>query len=229
MEFRESHLFVSSILLLVAIIWGGGFVSQKIGAAYLGSSEFNSIRFGLAALALIIFTGRVSRIRQIASLTLQTPVFSLCLFLGAQLQQAGLAFTTVGKGAFITGLYIVIIPLFHAFLFKERPSKFHWLGAIIATLGLAGVSGISFTEIFKGSYTGDLLILAAAMIFAAHFVLVERRGSHFDSIDLSISQCIGCATLSLISAMIFKSYSLRSIIGATPSLLYQGLISIGLG
>ncbi len=229
MKIKQSNLFVSFILLFVAVIWGGGFVSQKVGAAYLGSSSFNSLRFGLAALALTVLTGRITRIKQIANLTLQTPVFSLCLFLGAQLQQKGLALTTAGKGAFITGLYIVIIPLFHAIIFKERPSKYHWLGALIASLGLAGVSGVTFATVLQGSATGDLLILTAAIIFAAHFVLVERKGSYWDSIDLSISQCIGCATLSLISAIFFESYSLQSIMHATPSILYQSLISVSLG
>lgn len=173
------------MLLLTAIIWGLAFVAQRIGAAYVGPFTFNGIRFALGSLSLVplvLFhrghspeggvppyldskpSSRESQgnLPDRGNLRVVVPAglaAGLVLFAGASLQQVGLVYagTTAGKAAFITGLYIVLVPIL-GILWKQYISPSTWLGAVVALVGLYFLSvrqGLSFSA-------GDLLELAGS-------------------------------------------------------------------
>lgn len=128
-----------ALLLLTATIWGFAFVAQRIGMDYVGPFTFNGIRFALGSLVLIPFVVRNNMLtnnsdkkkRHVTTRDLIAGgVFAgLALFAGASFQQVGLVYTTAGNAGFITGLYVVIVPIL-GLIFKQRTNTGTWLGAL---------------------------------------------------------------------------------------------------
>ncbi|NQU63056.1 MAG: DMT family transporter, partial [SAR324 cluster bacterium] len=140
----KSQLLKSDLLLLLTgLIWGFAFVAQRIGMDHVGPFAFNGIRFALGSISLIpliLFIKRKSRLESGTpealhpiKLILSGGLTGLVLFLGASLQQVGLVYTTAGKAGFITGLYVVIVPIL--WLFRGRKSDSGtWIGATLAAI-----------------------------------------------------------------------------------------------
>lgn len=210
-------------LFLVAALWGGGFIAQRLVAGHMGPFLYNSLRFLLAILCLWIFSGfRVKMHRENLSTIL---LAGAALFGGSTLQQVGIRYTTAGNAGFITGMYVVIIPLFLVFFWKE---KYHWqilFAAILATLGLGLLS-------FTGSFTfnpGDALELAGAFLWALHVILVGRAVRKMDLVEFSIGQYLIVGLLDLFIGLVFESQTLATIPLNVLPILYGGIISIGIG
>ncbi|WP_432473007.1 DMT family transporter [Amphritea sp. HPY] len=216
------------ILLLVAAIWGFAFVAQRLGMDYLGPFGFNASRFLLGAvslLPLLLFfkpkPGSTDRLR----MTKGSALAGIFLFSGASLQQAGLLYTSAGNAGFITGLYIIIVPIMGLLIgFATRINT--WLGGIIAVMGLYYLSvGDNFSI-----NTGDLLVLASALFWAGHVIVIGKLAGQLDNLRLAIIQFFICALLSLLVALVFEqdTLSLANIIAAWQPIAYAGLFSVGI-
>ncbi|MBF0572383.1 MAG: DMT family transporter [Desulfamplus sp.] len=147
----------------------------------------------------------------------------IALFAGASLQQVGLVYTTAGKAGFITGLYVVIVPLM-GLLWREKTSAGTWFGAILATIGLYL---LSVTESMTISY-GDLLELAGAFCFAIHVHLVGKLGTRMDTLTLSFIQSMVCSALSICAALVVETITFEGIRMAALPILYGGVFSVGI-
>ena len=110
------------LLLLTALIWGFAFVAQRAGMEHIGPFFFNGVRFALGCLPLLPFVLRptaaplASRFRRAGPGGLLAGLF---LFVAASLQQVGIVSTTAGKAGFITGLYVILVPIL-ALLLRHR-------------------------------------------------------------------------------------------------------------
>ena len=119
-----------ALLLTTAIIWGFTFVAQRVGMDYVGPFTFNGIRFAIGSLSLLplVLMSREQRTatnKILPNPGLKTILFGgaalgLALFSGASLQQIGLVYTTAGKAGFITGLYVIMVPVL-GFFWKQQP------------------------------------------------------------------------------------------------------------
>jgi len=217
------------LLLITAAIWGFAFVAQALGNAHMGPFTFNALRFTLGALALIpllIWEGkrRKSPLQFNVKQNLVPALLTgLVLFAGASCQQIGLLGTTAGKAGFITGLYVVLVPLL-ALLWGRRTHRAHWLGALLATAGLYLLS-------VKRGFTiapYDLIVLAGAFIWAGHVHLIDAYAGKVGALRLSILQFAICGLLSGASALVFESMDLRGIEEGLWPILYGGFLSVGL-
>ncbi|MCY1414348.1 EamA-like transporter family protein [compost metagenome] len=148
----------------------------------------------------------------------------LALSLGINLQQVGLLFTSVTNSGFITGLYVIIVPLLGLFL-GHRTGLGTWMGACLAVLGMFL---LSVGEGFQVA-SGDWLQLAGACVWGAHVLLVGFFASRYDPIRLAILQFAVCAVLSLILALVFEEIRLDAILQAGPAILYGGVIAVAIG
>ena len=126
------------LLLTTAAIWGLAFVAQRVGMDYIGPFTFNGIRFALGScslLPLIWFFHRYPQTTAAQTNTLPATrmgmLAGLILFIAASLQQIGIVYTTAGKAAFITCLYIVLVPLAGLWL-RHRISFNTWAGCLLA-------------------------------------------------------------------------------------------------
>jgi drug/metabolite transporter (DMT)-like permease len=102
---------------------------------------------------------------------------------GYGLQTAGLERTTVSAAGFVTGMYVVLTPVFGLALFRIRPGRGVWLGVALAVTGLAMLSGVA-----AGSGTGDLLVLAAAALYALQIALMERFAPRYDPLAFTTAE-----------------------------------------
>lgn len=218
------------LLLLTALIWGMGFVAQRAGMAHIGPFLFNGLRFGLGALCLLPLLHRRRKQNAVALLR-QRPllrpggfVAGLVLFAGATLQQVGLVYTTAGKAGFITGLYVVFVPIL-GMLFGQQTARGTWLGAVLAT---AGLYLLSFTGTVPIN-PGDLLVLAGALVWAGHVLIIDRLVSRLDAIALALRQFAICSLLSLLVALVAEPLSVEGVYRAAIPILYAGLLSVGIG
>ncbi|MHC1682191.1 MAG: DMT family transporter [Clostridiaceae bacterium] len=219
----------NGMLLLTAAIWGFAFVAQSIGSLYLGSFTFNGVRFALGSLSLIpliIYFQSKREKTEKTNLVNPIPVGIIAgsiLFFAASLQQIGLVETSAGKAAFITGLYIVIVPILGIFL-KHSVNKGTWIGTILAVVGLYFVS---VNESFTIS-RGDLYEIIGAFLWAVHILFIDNYSKKVDALKLSFIQFATCSILSLLVAIVFEKISLGALRQAAIPLFYGGVCSVGI-
>ena len=222
------QLKANILLLLTAAIWGLAFVAQKVGAEHVGAFTFNGIRFALGSISLvplILFFNKKKGKLDESSLkpTIKAGIIAGCvLFIATSLQQMGVMGTTAGKAGFITGLYMVIVPLLGLFL-KQKVNKSTWIGIVIAVIGLYL---LSINEDFSIS-KGDLLVLIGTVGWAVHILLIDNFTKKIDPIKLSSIQFATCSILSLVMAIIFEDINMVDISAAIVPILYGGLLSVG--
>lgn len=230
---KQGTIKADILLLITATIWGFAFVAQRIGMDYVGPFTFNGIRFALGSLSLIplILLLQKRQPREQVKIPEDQQISILkggllaggALFAGASLQQAGMVYTTAGNGGFITGLYVVIVPLLGLF-WRQRPHAGTWVGAILAAIGLYF---LSITEELTISF-GDLLVLIGAFFWAGHVLLIGWLAPRTDSLKLASVQFAICSLFSMLVAVVIEDINLPSIMQAAVPILYGGLGSVGI-
>ena len=227
MQFKSNLL-----LLLAAAIWGFAFVAQRVGMDFVGPFTFNGVRFILGAVSLLplIFYCRWQAKRSCKAVDerQQCPwhvglTAGIILFIAASLQQIGLIYTTAGKSAFITCLYIVLVPLTGIFL-KQRIQLSTWLGSALAIIGLYF---LCVKESFTIAY-GDFLELVGAFFWAAHILFIDHYSCKVNTLQLAFFQFITCAVLSLTVAGLYETISINALMATSIPLLYGGICSVGI-
>ena len=229
---RKQALRADLLMLLTAMIWGSGFVAQSAGMEHIGPYLFTGLRFTLGSLCLLPLILRGPRAAKAAkpepfmtrSLLLGGLVMGLALAAGINLQQVGLLFTSVTNAGFITGLYVIVVPLL-GLLMGHKTGMGTWLGAGMAVVGMFL---LSVGDNFKVA-AGDWLQLIGAFVWGGHVILVSVFASRHDPIRLAFLQFVTCSVVSLILALIFEDIHLQSIIAAGPALLYGGVVAVGIG
>lgn len=226
---KTQRLKSNLLLLLTATIWGFAFVAQRVGGQYIGAFTFNAIRFAIGSISLIpliLFYNsskkRNEHIKEFKEALLPGITAGVFIFLGSSFQQIGITHTTAGKAAFITGLYIIVVPILGVFL-KQRISINTWIGAVIAVLGLYF---LCITDNFSISY-GDFLELICAFFFAVQILLIDNFSKKIDNLKLAFLQFAVCSVLSLISALFVEKIAVSSIMLAAVPILYGGILSSG--
>jgi drug/metabolite transporter (DMT)-like permease len=221
------------LLLITAMIWGFAFVAQRSGMEFLGPFTFNAVRFTLGGISLIplllINKRRNFKNKQLPPLSSNKILLKggiiagLILFFGASFQQGGIVYTTAGKAGFITGLYIILVPIL-GIMFNKKTTAAIWLGAVIALVGLYLLSVNENLSIGLG----DLLVLASAFFWALHVLVISRFSPKTDPIQLAFFQFMLCAFFSLIVSIIVETTTLQSILEASIPILYAGVVSVGI-
>ena len=220
------------LLLLTAVIWGFAFVAQRAGMEYLGPFTFNTARFTLGSLSLIplLLINQKRKFEKEKFLPLNDKnllygglAAGTVLFLGATFQQGGLVYTDAGKAGFITGFYIILVPILGLFI-KQKTSFFTWLGAIVAIVGLYF---LGVNESFDINL-GDVLVLVGAFFWAIQILVIGFYSKKSDPFKLAFSQFVVCAVLSFIAALISETIVLQNILLAYLPILYAGLFSVGI-
>ena len=229
---KKGQLGSEGLLLLAAIIWGFAFVAQRVGMRHVGPFTFNAVRFALGSLALLPFAIVAVRRRRGAepddgggwkrTALIGGAVAGTVIFLGASFQQMGIVYTTAGKAGFITGLYVVLVPVL-GIAIGRRTAAGTWIGVLLAA---AGLYLLSFTGAFSIS-KGDLIVLAGTLFWAIHVLLISLLIHKTEAVVLAMIQFIACSVLSFAAALLFEEIELAGILDATLPILYGGLLSVG--
>ncbi len=228
------------MLFFTALIWGVAFVAQSDGMNYVGPFTYNATRMLIGGCALmpvcaVFGAGRRKRTeaetekanaKEAAPLK-TTFIGGICcgvvLFVAGSLQQFGVKYTTVGKAGFITALYIIIVPLIQFVLYRRSSLKL-WLCSACAIAGfyllcINGDSGVS---------AGDLLVLACALFFAVHIMVIDRFNSkNANGLIMSCIQFFTAGIVSFVCMFIFEKPVFEDILAAWLPILYGGVMSSG--
>ncbi|MEJ2430524.1 MAG: DMT family transporter [Deltaproteobacteria bacterium] len=220
-----------SLLMLTAIIWGGAFVAQRVGMDHVGPLTFNGVRFGLGVFTLLPLALRgnrstgegLSQRLNSKQAVLGGGLAGLVLFAGASLQQVGLVYTTAGKAGFITGLYVVIVPLL-GMLWKQWPG---WGGSCGAVIAAVGLYFLSVTQEFHFA-PGDAWELAGAFMWATHVLILGWLSPRANVLKLACAQYAVCSCLSLLVAGYTETVTAHGLREAVIPILYGGVMSVGI-
>ena len=210
-------------LLFVALIWGSAFAAQRCAAAYVGPFLFNGSRFLLGALVILPFMH--FRFKLNHKQFFYSALAGVFITGGSVFQQAGLALTTAGNAGFITGMYVIFIPLILIIVFRRRSGWMTWVAALIAVIGMFLLSA-------NGSLTlapGDLLELVGAVFWASHVILIEYAMSETDALPFAIGQYLTAGVLSLILGLIFDWKTAPGLLPAWWAVAYVGIFSVAVG
>jgi drug/metabolite transporter (DMT)-like permease len=169
-------------LVLVTAVWGVTFVQIKDALELYPLFAFLAVRFAIAVAVLAVPAAPRLRTLGFSGALAGTALGGL-LAAGYALQTAGLDRTTVSAAGFVTGMYVVLTPVFAFALFRLRPGFAAWAGVALAVGGLALLSGIS-----AGSAVGDLMVLAAAALYALQIVLMERFAPRYDPLAFTSTE-----------------------------------------
>lgn len=235
----------SLLLVLTALIWGSAFVAQRQGGDAVGPFSFNGIRSFIGGAALIPAIFMVDRINPSDKkpkdkadrkrLLIGGVCCGVVLFLASSAQQLGLTMgTPAGKAGFLTACYILLVPILGLFL-KKKCGWNIWVGIVIAVAGLYLLC-MSGSLSFQSS---DLMVLACALLFAIHILVIDHFSPLVDGVRMSCIQFWVCGILSIFPAFFSEMHHSISGIAAWAQplgtfdawvpILYAGVLSSGVG
>ncbi|MBM3767525.1 MAG: DMT family transporter [Acidobacteria bacterium] len=212
-------------LALIALIWGTTFVLVKRALDDISPFLYLAMRFTLAAIVLAaIFHKRIARGISRREIGIGMVVGAV-LMSGYVLQTVGLQTTTPSKSAFLTGLYVVLVPFASAAVYRVRPRWAEIAGVAIAAtgMGLLSMQGEMLTI-----ERGDLLTIGCAVAFALHIVLLGHWAPLVGYESLGVMQIAGAA---LVAVAALPFVELPAVKWSTPvigAILIGGLLATAL-
>ncbi|WP_414473005.1 DMT family transporter [Microvirga sp. M2] len=184
-----------AVLVFVTIIWGATFLVVQNALSVSGPLFFVGLRFGTAALAMALVAAPV--LRGLTWLEVRAgAMIGVAIFLGYTLQTYGLQYIPSSKSAFITALYVPIVPLLQWLVLKKPPSIMAWTGITFAFIGLALLAGPDGTAIGFG--TGELVTLLSAVAISAEIILIGGFAGKVDARRVTVVQLAITACLALV-------------------------------
>jgi len=220
-----SRIKTDLMLLFIAAIWGSGFVAQKFASAEMSSFTFNGLRFLLGGILIMLgLRFRVPRRREEWG---WIGLGGLLLFGGSSLQQIGIKDTTAANAGFLTGLYVVIIPLLLFLFGRERLMWYTWVAAFLAVLGTLLLSAKSLSLSLN---RGDGIVLAGALIWALHVIVVGRAARRMSAFQFAAGQFLVCGVLNWITVLLTQTRDWQelSLVGVA-SVGYSTIFVVALG
>lgn len=219
------------LMLLAAFIWGSTFVAQRLGMQDVGPYTYTGMRFLLGALFIMPLAWREYRALHAAGVRFDVGDFlkwggiGLLLTGGAVLQQVGIVTTTASNAGLLTALYVPLVPILAWALHKHRPHWSLWpavAGSLYGTYLLGGGELSALNE-------GDLWVIASTLFWSGHVLYIGRVAAEKGApILLAVTQFLVCGGISTWLALAIEFPSVPGIIAATPTILYGGLLSVGI-
>lgn len=211
----KTQILASLGMLLTTIIWGFAFVVVKNSLDLIPPTYMLAFRFTIAALLLgVIFWKRMRAVDK--GTLLEGAVIGLFLFLSYLFQTIGCKYTTAGKNAFLTTVYVVLVPFLHWLMNKKRPDAYCVAAAFLAIVGIGLLS-------LQGDFTlqlGDILTLVCSLGFALHMIYVDRYSKKRDPVVLTVLQLAVAALLGWVLAPFFD--------GGFPAAAFDKSILVGM-
>ncbi len=201
----HKSLIAEGSLLVVTFIWGITFVLVQNAISTLEPLAFNGVRFLLAAilLALWLIFFEKKQLTQLNKQAILTGVFiGFWLFLGYATQTIGLLYTTSSKAGFITGLSVVLVPLFSMVLLKQSLNRNAIMGVVIAAVGLFLLTATDFSPL----NIGDVFVFFCAISFALHIVFIGKFAANYPTLLLTVIQIATVGFLSSITSFLFEDW-----------------------
>ncbi len=216
LEMKRNEIKATVIILGMTAIWGATFPLVKALLGYMSPELVLTYRFFFAAVcSLPAFFVNIGKHRKILP---KLVLLGLIMYSAYLFQTIGLHFTTASKSGFITGLYIIFTPIVALLFIKEKPSMKLIISLIIATIGLALLSGISPSNLAVNK--GDLITIVCAVAYAIQIVLTNI---YVKNADMSFITAVQMITMFLISV----PFSARNFSFSFPLWVWLSLAFLG--
>ncbi|MBQ7906341.1 MAG: DMT family transporter [Clostridia bacterium] len=226
------------LLLITAFVWGLAFVAQSVGGEAIGGFTFSTARMLLGGVALLPVAltkflldrkksqDKPSVVRLYKLSVIKGLLLGVVFCIACNFQQFAFVYSSAGKVAFITAMYMLFVPFICIFL-KQKVAFMNWLAVGLGIVGIFFLC-IDFSS-FDGINTGDLLALCGAVFFGIHIVMIDRFGKDTDGITLATSQFLVGGAISLVPMLIFElPVSFEAMGDAIIPILYAGICSCGI-
>ncbi|MBP5519588.1 MAG: EamA family transporter [Treponema sp.] len=231
MNSKITSFFASAGLLLTAAIWGFAFVVVKDSLLYIGSFYMVAIRFTIAAIGLaLIFFKKLKFIDK--KHLFMGAVTGFFLYAGYIVQTVGCFYTTAGKNAFLTTIYVIFIPLISWPLYKKRPALFVFVAAVMSLtgIGLLALVGNDFSgSEGSGFNRGDVLTIICGLFYALHILWTEKCNREgCDTMIMTLLQFVFAAIFGWLTAPFFDgAFPVEALKNSKViiSMLYLGIFS----
>lgn len=212
-------------LILVTVIWGGGFVASDMALESMKPFQIMMVRFLLASVLMgVISWGQrkgEEKLKDRSGAIKAGVLMGVTLFMGFAFQIIGLQYTTPSKNAFLTALNVVIVPFIAFVILKKKIGANGIIGAVMSVLGVGLLS-------LNGNFTvslGDGLTLLCAVGFAFQIFFTSEFVKKYPASVLNMVQMFTAFVLSAISLMIFGENDFQVTTQGWLSALYLGVVS----
>ena len=230
----------NTALLLTAVVWGTGFIAQKLGNEVMPPMTFNAVRQIMAALVLcpIMMMG-LRKSHYLSSLKnseeqlgfRKRKLLKACAFcgtflmIGTMTQQIGLLTVSAGKSGFISALYIVFTPILGIVIGKRVNIK-TFACVIVA---MAGFALLSLRGGLGNTTPGDWWTLVSAVAFGAQITAVNAFVDRDNDLIISVLQMAFAGVVGLIIAIIVEHPNMSQLGAGIPVLLYATFLPTATG
>ena len=218
-------------LVASTVIWGISFVVVKDALSQVSTLLFLTLRFSLAAVAFaLVLSPRLLQYRYPAAQLRWCAAGGGLLMVGMALQTAGLRLTTISKSAFLTGLYIVLVPLLSSLVNRVGPRPREWMGIGLATFGMALMT--MNEDLWQVPSLGDVLTIGCAVVFAGHIMVTGEAARAGDPQVSTLLQLTVCALALALACLLFETPRIVWSSGVVFAIILTGVfataIAIGL-
>jgi drug/metabolite transporter (DMT)-like permease len=224
----QKPIFSNTALLLVAIVWGIGFVPQRLAMEYFDPAAFNALRFIIGAGVLIPVLLINKQVSSAIFFSKTAVLLGLLLggliFAGALFQQISIQYTSLANVAFITGMYVIVVPVLGYFIgFSYRLVV--WFGGVLAIFGMYLMTMVGASA--DASFYGDMLAMVGAVFWALQLLVLAKLAGRSNQLVLAFYQFLFCAIFSLIFALGFEERLLPMLLEAYLWPIVNGVLVVG--
>lgn len=217
---NKKTIYADFSLLIVAIIWGSGFVVTKSALDHITPFYIMGFRFLVGAIAITLIS--IKRLKKATKLDIKAGlIVGLFMFIGFATQTVGLNYTTVGVQAFLTASNVVMVPFLYWIVSKKRPDNFEIFGAILCFIGIGILSLDSSLHVG----IGEFLSFLCAIGFAFQIVTVGYYAKDVDPYILSVVQLSFATILSFVCAFLLEPKIAELNTGMIIPMVYLGIFS----
>src|SRR5574344_1959515 len=227
MSGKKFSIVSSAGLIFAAAIWGFAFVIVKDSLDYVGASWMLAFRFTIAAVCMaLVFCKKFKLMNK--SYLFHGALLGLFLFGAYAFQTVGCKYTTAGKNAFLTTIYVVLVPIIGWPLNKKKPSILVFIAALLSVTGIGLLALKNENGSLLSMNIGDILTLVCGVFYAVHILYVEKFDANEDPLLLTILQFVFAALFSWIAAPFMDGaipLAALTNVRVVTSMLYLGIFS----
>ena len=220
----KAHL----LLVFVTFVWGATFVSIKEALGQSSPLTFNAVRMVLAAAILLAVFHR--HLKNLSRPTILSGMLvGVFLWLGYEFQTPGLLYTTASKSAFLTGMSVVLVPLFLMIFWRRHVNRWSLMGVGVALVGLYLLTIPSGDAGFSSVNKGDVLTILCAIAFAFQIIFVGRVTQKHPFAPIVTIEATTCALLMAITAPVLENVHIVFTGQVIWAILITGVLGTALG
>ena len=228
-----SRLVANCLMCITAIVWGATFIAQKTGMETIGPMGFTFARYLIGAGVILPFAlyeakqvNLLNTLKKDPKLNYAAVGLGLMMFGGIGLQQTALLYTNVANAAFLTALYVPLVPLIAAFCLRRHVPLNIWPAVFLSMAGSYLLSGTSSLD----AQFGDILIIGGAFFWAGHILLIQHALEKIAApFQLSVYQSLVTAIVAGVIMVPLESPQLADFLPMWPQLAFAGVMAVGIG